>query len=174
MILYITHVISPLAGLMIDVITQLLICRNIKSIGLLKSIFIGFFCGCITVFIIEILYFLTYEPGIMDFSGSLILNSITYGAFGYGYFHFINLGETARRIRILRELSESENGLTRDELLERYNASAIINIRIRRMINNNQIVLRDGRYYLGKPIMLYMAKAIVIMKLFLLGRKSEI
>ena len=60
-----------------------------------------------------------------------------------------------------------------DELLERYNASIIINVRLKRMVNKNQIVLRDGRYYIGKPIMLYMAKAVVMMKLFLLGKKSE-
>ena len=34
---------------------------------------------------------------------------------GYCYFHFVNLGETARRVRIVRELWQSEDnrvGLT--------------------------------------------------------------
>lgn len=114
---------------MISVITQLLIYRYVKSLGLLKSVFVGFFSGCVIVFLIEVSYFVTYYHGYIDFVSNMIMSSITFGAFGYGYFHFINLGETARRIRIVKELSESENGLTMDELLERYNASIIINVR---------------------------------------------
>jgi hypothetical protein len=84
------------------------------------------------------------------------------------------LGETARRVRILRELWESQDGLSVDELLMRYNASEIFGIRLQRMISNEQIQLRNGRYYIGKPVMLYMAKAIVMMKLILLKRRGEL
>ena len=92
----------------------------------------------------------------------------------YCYFHFVNLGETARRIRILTELWESGDGLSRNEILERYDASHIVNVRLQRMINKKQIIVENGRYYIGKPIMLYMARAIVMMKLVLLRRRSEL
>ena len=109
----------------------------------------------------------------MECFAQLSLSTVTYIALGYCYFHFINLGETARRVRIAIELWESEIGLSMDEILKRYNALMIINVRLQRMISNKQIVHRDGRYYIAKPIMLYLAKAIVIMKLILLNKRSE-
>lgn len=92
---------------------------------------------------------------------------------GYCYFHFINLGETARRIRILRELYDRKEGLSMEEIFKRYNAKEIFERRIARLINNGQIIYKDGKYYIGKPIMLLMAKMIVTMKLILLREKSE-
>jgi hypothetical protein len=44
---------------------------------------------------------------------------------------------------------------------------------MRRLVNNRQILLAGGRYYVGSPVMLLIAKAIVLMKLVVLGKKSE-
>jgi hypothetical protein len=104
---------------------------------------------------------------------SAFANAFTYSALGYCYFHFINLGETARRIRILRELYDSKNGLSKDEILSKYNAHQIISKRIERLVNNGQIIFKDGRYYIGHPMMLLIAKIIVMMKCMVLGKKSE-
>ena len=159
------HVLSPLCGLLTNIITQLSGCRYARKWGLLQSVFSGFFCGFVIVLIIEAVYYLATKPSSVELTGQTAVSIMTYIALGYCYFHFINLGETARRIRIVRELRESDNGLSMDELLERYNASEIINVRLERMMRNKQIVLRDGRYYIGRPIMLYIAKVIVMMKL---------
>jgi len=167
------HIISPIFGLLLNVVTQLLICRYVKRVGLLKSVFAGFVFGFISVVIIEANFFLTETLLAAAFVGRVSLNLITYAALGYCYFHFINLGETARRIRILRELWDSDDGLTMDEIRERYNASEIILARLERMMGNHQIVLKENRYYIGKPVLLYMAKALVFMKIILLGRRNE-
>ena len=45
---------------------------------------------------------------------------MTYGVLSFGYFHFINLGETARRIRIIREIDAAGRPLTREVILDRY------------------------------------------------------
>ncbi|MDD5505564.1 MAG: hypothetical protein PHR73_02265, partial [Candidatus Omnitrophica bacterium] len=91
----------------------------------------------------------------------------------YCYFNFINLGETGRRIRLLRELYDSGSGLNKEEILSRYNAEEVVVLRMKRLVNNHQIILRAGRYYVGSPVMLLIAKAIVLMKLVVLGKKSE-
>ena len=91
----------------------------------------------------------------------------------YCYFNFINLGETARRIRILRELYDSKKGLSMAEILERYNAKNIVEKRLSRLINHGQIIDKNDKYYIGNPIMLLIARIIVTMKLILLGKKSE-
>jgi hypothetical protein len=171
-LLYI-HIFSPVFGLLANVVVQLSRCRHSRNRGLLRSVFEGFICGYAAVVAIEGVFCYSARPDLAECVGQITLSTITYAALGYGYFHFINLGETARRVRILRELWESQDGLSVDELLMRYNASGIFGIRLQRMIKNKQIQLRNGRYYIGKPVMLYMAKAIIIMKLILLKKRSE-
>ena len=173
MVVYYAHVLSPLLGLTVNVVSQLLSSRYAKELGLLKSVLIGFFCGFTVVIAIESAYFAVTELSLLELLGQLTLNSIIYGSLGYCYFHFINLGETARRVRIVRELFEFKNGLTMHELCQRYNSSEIINARLERMMRNKQIVNRGERYYIGKPVMLYIAKAIVLMKLVLLKKRGE-
>jgi len=171
--MFYVHIFSPVFGLIINVTIQLLGCRYIERLGVLKSVFTGFLCGFGIVFITDITYCFSAKPPLMECFAQLSLSTVTYVALGYCYFHFINLGETARRVRIAIELLESEIGLSMDELIKRYSASDIINYRLQRMISNNQIVYRDDRYYIAKPIMLYLAKAIVIMKLIFLNKRSE-
>ena len=171
--MFYAHIFSPVFGLIINVTIQLLGCRYIERLGVLKSVFTGFLCGLGIVFITDITYCFSAKLPLMECFAWLSLSTVTYVALGYCYFHFINLGETARRVRIAIELWESEIGLSMDELIKRYSASDIINYRLQRMINNEQIVDRNGAYHIGKPTMLWMAKLLVMMKLILLGKKSE-
>jgi len=120
------NVICPLLGLLINAISQVLLCRYARGFGLLKSIFVGFGCGFIMVISIEAANYFTTAVSIAHLLGQLFVCMITYGALSYCYFHFVNLGETARRIRILRELYDSKDGLSMKEILIRYNAKDII------------------------------------------------
>jgi hypothetical protein len=104
---------------------------------------------------------------------TILANIITYGALGYGYFHFVNLGETARRIRLLRELYDSEGGLSISDLLARYNSREVLNRRMDRLTVTRQVFRRNGRLYIGKRTVLYMAKILVLMKMLFIGKKSE-
>ena len=54
------------------------------------------------------------------------MNLMTYSLFWLCYFAFINTGVSALRIRMLRELYDSPDGLTMDEILIRYNSKEII------------------------------------------------
>ncbi|NIP99144.1 MAG: hypothetical protein GWM98_01035, partial [Nitrospinaceae bacterium] len=94
------------------------------------------------------------------FFGNLATNLLIFAALGYCYFHFVNLGETARRIRIVRELEESPDGLTLPQLLERYNARMILRVRVRRLVDNGQLILREGRYFIGNPTLLLISRTI--------------
>lgn len=144
-----------------------------SQIGLLKSIFLGFLTGAFIIIFGEIYTVFTASLPLRDFISILIVNVITYSALGYCYFHFINLGETARRIRILREIYDSNDGLTVQEILNEYNAKQMIDVRLSRFLNNGQVLHKNGRYYVGNPTMLLIAKIIVGMKSILLGKKSE-
>ncbi|MFA4992785.1 MAG: hypothetical protein WC571_02340 [Candidatus Omnitrophota bacterium] len=167
------YVILPLVSLLVNVVTQILSFRMAPKIGLLKSIFLGFFAGFCSLFIFEILY--SGLPGRLFRHGisSGITNMVIYVLLGYCYFHFVGLGETARRIRMLIEIFRSKDGLSLDEILSKYNAREILDKRMGRLISNGQLICREGRYFIGKPAVLFIAGAATFLKLLLLGRKSE-
>lgn len=166
------HMITSVLALTINIVFQILTYRLILKIGLLRSIFLGFFAGLFTLLFIESIL-------IIDSNGKAnvvydgLANVLSYGALGYCYFHFINLGETARRIRLLRELIDAGTGLSEREILQRYNSKVIVDKRLARLINSRQVIMQDGRYYLGDRTVLRMATVITIMKLLVLGKKSE-
>ncbi len=83
------------------------------------------------------------------------------------------MGETARRIRLLRELCDSPQGLTKEEILSRYNAAEVINMRMIRLLNNRQVILRDLKYYTGSLVVLFISQAVILMKSIVLGKRSE-
>jgi len=122
---------------------------------------------------IEVAYYCATAVSIAHLLGQLCVGMITYCTLSYCYFHFVNLGETARRIRIIRELYDSKNGLTMEEILERYDAGDIIEKRIGRLLNNGQIIYKEGKYFAGNSTMLLMNRAMVLMKLVVLGKRSE-
>lgn len=156
----ILQALSPVLALGMNCAAQILLCR--RAVPLLRSVYLGFAIGLAACILL------------CGFSAELFPGLITYVALGYCYFHFINLGETARRIRIVRELSEAgPAGLSEEEILARYNTRNILNARFARLENNSQVIEKDGRYYLGKPAVLYMARALLLMKKILLGRSSE-
>ena len=164
------NILIPLIGIFSNITAQILSYKYLLSRRLLKSEYFGFLCGLIVLAVCQVLA--NGKPDAEQFS-LICTNLIIYFCLSYAYFHFINLGETARRIRLLRELYEAPFGLSREEILKKYNAPEIINIRTSRLLNNGQIILRYGRYYIASPVMLLISKAIVLMKLVVLGKKSE-
>lgn len=110
-----------------------------------------------------------------DQAGTAALWGLTYLSLAYFYvFGFYNLGESARRIRLLIELyGAGERGLTLEELLAAYNARMIVEARLQRLLSGGQVVLRNGRYFVAHPHMLYGAKALVWLKRLYLGAASE-
>lgn len=110
-----------------------------------------------------------------DFWGNAALWELAYLSLVYCYFlGFFNVGESARRVRLLIELeSAGTRGLTLQEILSAYNADMIVTARLARLVASGQILERDGQYYMGKPLMLAVAKTSVLLKRVFLGSRSE-
>lgn len=109
------------------------------------------------------------------FLGNAALWELAYLSLVYCYFlGFFNVGESARRVRLLIELeSAGTRGLTLQEILSAYNADMIVTARLARLVASGQILERDGQYYMGKPLMLAVAKTSVLLKRVFLGSRSE-
>ena len=163
------RMLAPIIGLAIHVVIQVLGSRYVKRFSLLQSIVVGFFAGLFGIIALDVGIFSLKTDVFL-----LLLNILTYSALGYCYFHFINLGETARRIRIIREIYDAgEEGLSQQSILERYNARQIVDLRLQRLLSKGQIIEREGRYYIGTPVVLLMAQTLAFLKRVIIGKKME-
>jgi hypothetical protein len=165
--------LAPAVGLSVDVAAQIALFRGCRAIGLLRSEFGGFIAGAAATAALSWRAAMARPLPSTEGIAFLVANLAIFAALGYGYFHFVNLGETARRVRILRELAAAGGTLTREELFRRYNGAEIVRIRLERLLATGQIVLRNGCYCIGNHTLLRMARLIQLMKLLLLGKRSE-
>lgn len=160
-------VIAPLICLAVNVLIQIIWFRLVSAASLLISILSGFVVGLLALLAIHI----ALPQG--ETFARLTTNLVIYSALGYCYFHFLNLGETARRIRILRELYETKDGLTLDEILVKYNSKRMVELRLERLLKSGQVLLANGRYYIKSSFLLTAARGISFMKLVVLGKSIE-
>lgn len=163
----------PLVFFCANVCLQLLSNRLVIRLGVLKSELLGFSAGLAGILLVELYLYRAGGIPIVDLVGLTAANIVIYSALAYCYFHFVNLAITARRIRLLRDIYLSGDGLTMDEILAQYSAKDMIDNRIGRLLGSGQIALRGGRFFIGKPIVLLIDKIIVALKLFIIGKKSE-
>lgn len=162
------HLLTPLSCFIINILSQFFFIW-ILSFGLLKSELFGFIIG----FLLVLMMGTQTDSSVQDVHAIVATKLIIYTSLSYCYFHFVNLAITARRIRLIRELYSFEDGLTMGEILRQYNARDMIENRIKRLIDSGQIVFRNGRYFIGKPVILLISEIIIIMKRSLLGKRSE-
>lgn len=161
------------ASLALNVAVQVAVFRVAPGGGLLRSEVIGFAAGLAGLALAHAGEWLASGPA-AEALAPFAANIVTYGALGYCYFHFGNLGETARRVRIVREIHEAgEGGLTMEEILRRYDAREIFDRRLARLTGTGQIVLRDGRYRIASPVLTLMARGVLFLKMLLLRTASE-
>ena len=141
----ILHSFISIIGLVLMSSIQLLTIWYVKGITYYKSLKTGFFCGFAFVLFFEFyLFILKYYP-LSDSIALSLVNIISYLFLSFCYLCFIQLGVSALRIRLLQELYNSPNGLTMDEILERYNSKHITDYRVKRLINKGQIIIKRDR-----------------------------
>lgn len=105
---------------------------------------------------------------------AVVADVLLYAAFCYVYFHWNNMGETARRIRMLRELAASPEGLTFQDMVRRYSAREILERRLERLSAAGQISETDGRLVLTSTAILFSARLVGLAKLIVFGGRSEL
>lgn len=113
------------------------------------------------------LYFM--QANFADVVGYSALNLVTYGALGWGYFHFVNLCIASLRIRVLEEIVDAGGRLPAELLLAEYNTDGMIGLRIERLVSGGHFVVREGRYHCGKPHFLFVARLFDWMRYVIMG-----
>ncbi len=118
----------------------------------------------------------TWSFALKDFSPPEMLPAILYSLILYGclantYFHFFNMSETARRIRILYEVYRA-GSLSPTVFESLYKTTDIINIRLIRLVDMKQLRQEEGVYMIGRKTLLRAAQFVVIWRR-LLGLETE-
>lgn len=167
------HVFNPVIGLVINVSLQILIIRLILPDEVVKSFLISFAIGLIMLLTVEAYTYFAMVKSAADYISILAVNIVAYFALGYCYSSFLGFGESSIRTRILKELHNSESGLSEKELTERYNTKNMFENRIKRLIDNKQLILQNGKFHIKSNFLASVAKAIVLFKLLIIGKKSE-
>jgi hypothetical protein len=125
----------------------------LPGLGLLRSVYLGFFLGLLGVI----------ASGAHT-TAIFFSNLIIYCLLGYNYFHFINLGETARRVRILLEIHNSPEGLSEEEILSKYNSGGVLSLRLARLLRNAQLIYAQDKYFIGRPTVLLFSGIIGLLR----------
>jgi hypothetical protein len=89
----------------------------------------------------------------------LLYSFMVYNALGYAYFHFFNMSETARRIKILIHIA-SQGQVTLSELEKKYTPTHMVSNRLARLVQMGQIKKNVDIYLLKSAQLLLIAKCI--------------
>lgn len=171
-LLPIIAVFFPLVALAINVVVQVLVFRSSRGAKLLQSAVIAFLAGLGALVTMELLGVGRdlHREGLL---ASLAVHLVTYTALCYCYFHFVNLGQCSIRIRIYAEIAAAPGGLSRTELERDYSDTTLRESRLQRLQDAGNIVLRDGRFFIGHRRLVPAARIIFAAKKILLSRTSE-
>lgn len=155
--------LPPLIGLVLNCLVQIAAFRQ-HFFKLLASAVFGFVAGGAVTALAHVRMI---DSTVLSVDGGALLlaNLTAYGALGYTYFHFINMGETARRIRILIELvGAGGDGLDEGRILSRYNAREMVERRLDRLFSKGQIIETGDRLFPRSGLVMWMAKGIWMLK----------
>ena len=141
---------------------------------MLRSHFIGFAAGSGMTAGVSVWAALQGGAIAGDAIWQLLTNLLIFAALGYDYFHFVNLGDTGLRPRVLRELVEAGGALRYDQILARYNAAEVVRVRLERLVRSGQVIEHAGRY-VARPAasMLWIARATALLRCMLFGKRSS-
>lgn len=108
----------------------------------------------IPVAAITVLLALAGVEGPIEFVLAFFYSLMVFNLLGYSYFHVFNMSETARRIRLLTELSAS-GPIRKEGLSSIYSEQSMFDVRIVRLKSLGQLREINGRYVLGqRPLFL--------------------
>ena len=146
---YVLLVLAPALGMLGNVFTHIITSRLNRGRSQIKCMAWGFVLGliCVLIFVFAVSF---RQKVNLDFLSYIVLDIVAYVSLAYGYFHFVNINIASLRVRILQEIIDSACGLSQEDILERYDARQILDIRIKRFVSSNQLIEKQGFYFTGE------------------------
>ena len=98
-------------------------------------------------FALWVFIFLCYPMTFAELFVTGLYAFIIYYALAYAYFHLFNMGETARRIKILYEIDRA-GSLSKEAIPLNYGISEMLSVRLKRLIAMKQVGCKGNCYIL--------------------------
>ncbi|MBI4372552.1 MAG: hypothetical protein HY585_02345 [Candidatus Omnitrophica bacterium] len=172
--------ISVAGGFLFFILVHVLLMRTFKAIGaplaMLSSIVACAFLNGFIFFAV-----LTLSGATSEISLALTLFSATLSITLYGLvvFHYLawvfGMSEAAIRIRLLFEVGKKHNiGVKVEEILDRYNAETILDVRLQRLVSAGHVGFDGSRYKLKpSPLLIQLWLMNRIMKLLGVAKETS-
>jgi len=145
---YAVLVLVPVFGMIANILAHVMVSRFNHGRSQIKCLILGFIFGLICAVAVSLAAYYK-QVNDLDFASYLLLDCIAYTALAYCYFHFININIASLRIRLLHEVINYDCGLTEEAMLSRYNVQEMLDNRIQRLVSSNQLIEKQGIYFLG-------------------------
>ena len=145
------------------------ICIRFLVLRYFISIILGFLVGLS----LQISYEISFVIVNKNYFFYSLNNIIIYFLLSFFYFAILSTSKTSIRLRILYEIEKNNGLLTQSDLIEKYNSKEIINIRIKRMIQNRQIISRNNKLFSTFSITLIIGVILDFIKLILFGNQKS-
>ncbi|MEY2498944.1 MAG: hypothetical protein QOD12_2500 [Verrucomicrobiota bacterium] len=165
-------VLAPVAALAVNVLGQIVVFRLHHGRHFLRSIVVGFALGGTVLMIAQCIYPLSSDS-FESWPEAFLVNVPCYAALSYCFFNFANLGQSSIRVRIYARVAARSDGVSVAEIARNYNEAMLMELRLQRLVESGDLVLRDGRYFLGRARFVPIAKVIFWIKRLVLGKVSE-
>jgi hypothetical protein len=164
--------LAPVAGLAVACLSHVTISRLAGGRRQYTLLFLGFVAGLAAMLALSMAALSALGDSVADSAAILAFNLVAYAALGYGYFHFVNLNMASLRIRMLQELLEAPQGMSREKLLQLYDVEEVVTNRIDRLTRAGQMVEKERRLYGGGRTFLRLARTMDALRYLVLGRSS--
>lgn len=165
--------VAALAGLGLNFLTHLLtaVLTAGRRVGL--SVLTGVCAGLVGTAVLTTVGLSALKPELVDAVAFATLNLAIYLALAFGYFNFVNLNMTSLRIRVLLELLEAREGLSREDVLQLYNAEELLERRLARLKRQGYLVEQQGRFCRRGSSLLLLARGMTMLKWVVLGHGNR-
>ena len=157
---------GPIAAFLLVPIFQLVMCRWLR-----RPLGVAYKIATLFGLIVLIALLMTGSNAIGSSSMWLVLLAVlTYINACYTFFHLNNMGETARRVRLVTEILEAGGRMDLEQLRQRYSSEEAIELRLVRLVAMGQIAKRDGMIYQAGGAMRISALIVQFIKRLVLPR----
>ena len=97
----------------------------------------------------------------------------TYLALSFCFWAFLNLNITSLRIRMLREILRSSDGISRSDLTARYSADEFLRRRLDRLAQGKQLSFTGDRWRLESRTLLLLAQFLAAVRFLVLSEAER-
>jgi hypothetical protein len=156
---------SPIV-LLLSVLLHITIYRISNKLTVVMAELYSFIICLLILIIIEFFYYTYFAISLNEINPviDILLNILIFSCLSFIYFALINIGETSLRIQILQIIKGSPNGVELEKITILYNNKSLVNIRLDRMIHNQQVIQKEEKYILGKSRLIYIAHFCELLK----------